>query len=520
MKLLVIRCLLITLLLFSFVPAGMAALYYISPSGSDSNPGTFDLPFLTLTKAVGLSTLIPGDTIYVRGGTYAVGSTISISKIGTKDSLYHLFAYPGERPVFNFSTQSSSDGIKVNGRYWHLKGIESCYAYHNGIAVNGSYNIIENCSVHDNRNSGMQFGNGASNNRVMNCDSYYNYDPPAGGNADGFSPKLDVGTGNYFYGCRSWQNSDDGWDGYLRPADSVYTTIENCWSFMNGYLKDGNPIASGNGNGFKMGGGDNSNALQLRHYMTLKNCLAFDNRVKGFDQNNDRGSMTLYHCTGYRNGSYNFSVPGPVRTGETLIIKNCITLASSGVSLGGVSNAIFATNSWPDGSVYPTIVTSATESDFISIDTTGVRGPRKTDGSLPDINFMHLARGSQFINAGTNVGLPFNGSAPDLGCFESNFSTSVEYIHETTIAGFQLLQNYPNPFNPSTVIHFSVGTFGYTSLRVFDLLGREVAVLVHEIKSPGSYSVQWNAAQMPSGLYVSRLECHGELQMRKMILMK
>jgi hypothetical protein len=355
---------------------------------------------------------------------------------------------------------------------------------------------------------------------VLNCDSYNNYDPPLGGNADGFSPKLDVGTGNYFYGCRSWQNSDDGWDGYLRPSDSVYTTIENCWSFMNGYLKDGSPIASGNGNGFKMGGGDNSNVLQLRHYMTLRNCLCFDNRVKGYDQNNDRGSMILYNCTGYRNGTYNFSVPGIVRTGETLIVKNCISLGSSGVTLGGVPAAVITTNSWPDGSVYPTSVTSATASDFMTIDTTGVRGPRKADGSLPDVNFMHLARGSQFIDAGTNVGLPFNGSAPDLGCFESNFSTSVAAANSAVPGGFLLLQNYPNPFNPTTNITFHVGTYSHTSLHVYDVLGREVVTLVNTMTPSGTYTAVWNAEKMPSGLYFCVLKSNGEQQIRKMILMK
>jgi hypothetical protein len=508
------RFVMVVFLLSAILIVSFATQYYVSTIGSDTNPGTITLPFLTLSKAVSLSPLMPGDTIYIRGGTYALSSTVSISKVGAKDSLYHLFAYPGERPVFNFLAQTSSDGIKANGKYWHIRGIESCYAAHNGIAVNGSNNIIENCSVHDNRNSGMQFGNGASNNSVINCDSYYNYDPPAGGNADGFSPKLDVGTGNYFYGCRSWQNSDDGWDGYLRPSDSVYTTLENCWSFMNGYLKDGNPIATGNGNGFKMGGGDNSNSLQLRHYMTLKNCLCFDNRVKGYDQNNNRGSMVLLNCTGFRNGTYNFSVPGPVRTGENLTVKNCISLASSGVTLAGITNPILATNSW----LAP--FNDATNADFISIDTTGVRGPRKADGSLPDIKFMHLAPGSQFIDAGTNVGLPFNGSAPDLGCFEYTFSLGVSLNSGERPHGFNLSQNYHNPFNPSTTIVYQVAKVGLVTLTIYDVLGRDVVMLVNEVKPAGVYTTVWNAIQMPSGMYFSQLKSNGEEQIRKMILMK
>jgi len=72
-------------------------------------------------------------------------------------------------------------------------------------------------------------------------------------------------------------------------------------------------------------------------------------------------------------------------------------------------------------------------------------------------------------------------------------------------AAFTLNQNYPNPFNPSTTITFSVGTTSYASLRVYDLLGREVASLLLEKLSAGEYSRQWNAANMPSGIYIYRL---------------
>src|SRR5664279_5006555 len=103
--------------------------------------------------------------------------------------------------------------------------------------ITGAFNIVEFCSLSKNRDSGMQLGGGANNNKILNCDSFFNQDPSEG-NSDGFSPKLDVGTNNYFYGCRSWQNTDDGFDGYLRPSNNVTTTLDNCWTFMNGFHKD------------------------------------------------------------------------------------------------------------------------------------------------------------------------------------------------------------------------------------------------------------------------------------------
>jgi hypothetical protein len=97
-------------------------------------------------------------------------------------------------------------------------------------------------------------------------------------------------------------------------------------------------------------------------------------------------------------------------------------------------------------------------------------------------------------------------------------------------AAFALAQNYPNPFNPVTTIRFSVGTFSYTSLRVYDVLGREVATIVSEKLPAGSYSRQWNAADMPSGIYIYRLsvtpdeERNGQvgkyLETRKLVLLK
>jgi len=70
---------------------------------------------------------------------------------------------------------------------------------------------------------------------------------------------------------------------------------------------------------------------------------------------------------------------------------------------------------------------------------------------------------------------------------------------------FLLEQNYPNPFNPETVISYQLSVISYVSLRVFDLLGREVAVLLNEVKGPGTYSITWNAEGFPSGMYLYSL---------------
>jgi hypothetical protein len=70
---------------------------------------------------------------------------------------------------------------------------------------------------------------------------------------------------------------------------------------------------------------------------------------------------------------------------------------------------------------------------------------------------------------------------------------------------FRLYQNYPNPFNPITIISFSLPKRTFVSLKVFDLIGREVAVIVHEELTAGNYSQQWNASGFSSGVYFYRL---------------
>jgi hypothetical protein len=81
-------------------------------------------------------------------------------------------------------------------------------------------------------------------------------------------------------------------------------------------------------------------------------------------------------------------------------------------------------------------------------------------------------------------------------------------------------QNYPNPFNPSTSISFTIPSRSNVSLKVIDILGREVATLVYEEMSAGSYSRQWDAVNMPSGVYFYRLRAGNFVKTEKMVLMK
>jgi hypothetical protein len=357
-----------------------------------------------LTTALGK--VKAGETIVLNGGTYAITSKISITISGTSDKVITLKAKEGAaRPKLDFSAMSensANQGIVLTADYWHIKGIDIYKAGDNGMQVKGSNNVIEFMTFSECSDSGLQLDNGAANNTILNCDSYFNADSTLE-NADGFACKLNAGTGNKFIGCRAWQNLDDGWDGYLRGTDNISTTYQNCWAVKNGYLKTGTKGA-GDGNGFKTGGSDDK---LLKHNARYTNCIAAGNVADGFDHNSNRGEVTIYNCSAYDNGrNYSFSSSNAL---AKLIIKNSNVLGAYGTTLADVIDV--TNNSWQNG-------ITVTADDFTSIDYAQLLGARKVDGSLPDVTFFRLKADSDMLNKGVDVGLPFNGTLPDLGAFE------------------------------------------------------------------------------------------------------
>jgi len=98
---------------------------------------------------------------------------------------------------------------------------------------------------------------------------------------------------------------------------------------------------------------------------------------------------------------------------------------------------------------------------------------------------------------------------------------TVDVVDEPTLpASFKLFQNYPNPFNPATSIKYTVSSIMNVRLTVYDILGREVAILVNEEKFPGSYEVKFNASHLSSGTYFYVLRAGNFSETKKMILMK
>ncbi len=130
---------------------------------------------------------------------------------------------------------------------------------------------------------------------------------------------------------------------------------------------------------------------------------------------------------------------------------------------------------------------------------------------------LDLFAGLSFVDATTGWA-----AGPDgrIAKFNGDLPTAVlDRVSEIPQA-FELSQNYPNPFNPSTTIQFTLARHTNVELKVFDLLGREVAILVDEALGSGTHEVVFDADDLPSGIYIYRIQTGEFVQARKLTILK
>ena len=99
-------------------------------------------------------------------------------------------------------------------------------------------------------------------------------------------------------------------------------------------------------------------------------------------------------------------------------------------------------------------------------------------------------------------------------------TSSVSSEQSFTPREYQLFQNYPNPFNPATKIRYEIVDRSYVTLKVYDVLGNDIAILVNEEKPAGTYEVEFDGTGLPSGIYIYRLQAGDFVDSKKMILLK
>ena len=279
---------------------------------------------------------------------------------------------------------------------------------------------------------------------------------------------------------------------YVTDADNntVYVT-------MNEYTN------MGNGNGFKLGGNSTVHDVIVHH------CLSVANTVKGYDQNSNAGTVYLYNNTAYKNGTnYGFYNAN----GCKLYIQNCISLASgSSNSLNKNIVQVNDHNSW-------NMDLPSSSAVIKSKDMSLILTARNADGSLAETDFMRLTDDSPLIDAGVNVGYAYNGSAPDVGCYESEQGSSHEQAVLPSVANcifYWQMSGTAAPELGSTL----TATGGYILARTTDKSASPkqfgvdpayyiAAYIPEEMKAKDGYGLKMNANALYLTLFMNEGKFH------------
>ncbi|MFN2323697.1 MAG: right-handed parallel beta-helix repeat-containing protein, partial [Trueperaceae bacterium] len=341
----------------------------------------------TLTRATQIAQ--PGDTVYLRGGTYPIQTRFDRS--GTPNQPITWTSYPGEWAILDGSDQTpvtSQHRVWIAASWNVFANFEVRHGPQEGIQLYQAHdNLLTNLVTHHHHYSGILVMH-SDRNRFEHLTTHDNYDlhnPRGliGDDADGIS--ISSGDRNTLYRVIAYGNSDDGIDAWR----STNTTIDSSISYDNGRG------THGNGNGIKAGGNAEAN------HTIIRNSIAFGNKANGFDDNDGR-HITYYNNTAYANGGFAF--------GDTATLRNNLAHANP-IGIWGTNHHH---NSWN---------LTITNPNFQS-----------TDPNHPD--FLTLTTTSPAINAGTPVGLTYTGTAPDLGALEHQ-------THLTQLLG-QPLTTTPN----------------------------------------------------------------------------
>jgi pectate lyase len=476
---------------------GSSATWWVATNGLDSNTGASNSPFATIMRAQTAASA--GDTVNLRGGTYFLNNTNftatnapwAIVNNINKSGISYL-AYPGELPVFDFSqTDPGSNretAFLVTASSCVFKGfdvvgvqvtIQTNHTQSENFRIaGGNFNRFEQLRMHDGMGNGWYLTSGASN-LVINCDAWNNRGLDSGslGNTDGFGchPNKTNQTGNILMGCRAWFNSDDGYD-CIRSYAKV--TFSNCWAFDNGYFTNG-ASSTGDGNGVKGGGyglnGTNTPGGTVlpvpvpRHLIEF--CVAVHNRANGIYANHHVGGCDWFNNTAYRNGS-DFDMQGALDDNLTdvpgygHVMKNNLGFKAP-TALGTSNDVTFN---------YFTLPVTVDSNDFVTMDESLLAAPRQADGSLPYIAFLQLAGSSDLVDAGTNIGFAYAGTAPDLGAFERGLHTPP--LLAMTLQGPNQIFNVSNGWAggtnyllSSTNLALPMGQWTFIGTNTFDLTG-------------------------------------------------
>lgn len=485
----------ILIILALFVSASISAnTYQVATWGNDNNSG-LDSANAWATWQKAFNTANAGDSVYFRGGSWypttepILNPAAGHGHNGTYGNEIVFLNYPGETPVLNcknYTATNSKVAVDIkNVSYVKFQGltVDSCLQIVTSQWISGfsMYDVgvvwVDRMTVRNIMGYGIWII-GFDTLYFTNNDSYDNSssnDAQPGNRADGVTlgaGTITPDTANMLimYGNRSYHNSDDGFE--ISPSFQV--DVHDNWSFLNGYLEYGAGV------GFKQAHGYLHDPSQRRLY---RNLAAYNKGTAFVDQNLNSpygpvmefSNNIAYKCKNGFGSSPGSGFDCDLHYAKVIYRNNLVYACTTNpvfeqgylAACGAYpSYAMASNNTWifkPESPYweYNDTVT-ATDADFIMLDSVSavaqLMAARKADGSLPDITFLKLAAGSDFIDAGVDVGLSYNGDAPDIGYSEyGNASSNATNILTFTLST-QVSPATINTTNHTVAIQVAYGT--------------------------------------------------------------
>ncbi len=512
-------------ILLNFPTLNSQTNYYVSESGSNSNNGlTPQSSFATLQFAADL--VAAGDSVFVLGGNY---DGFDIRTDGTQNSPIAFIA-PGNDVIIDQPNSITPDGINIENADWIvIDGFVVINQPRAGIRiVLSDFVVIRNNHCTENYRWGIFTG--FTDDILIENNSCSFSEDEHGIYVSNSSDRPIIRNNNLFnnYVCGIHMNGDisQGGDGIISDA-----VVEGNIIFNNG---------AGGGSAINMDGVQNSE---------IYNNLIYNNNATGI------AMYMIDAAEGAKNNKvYNNTIINPTVTRWNILMNN----GSTGNTL--YNNILINHHNFRGSISIDESSISGFQSDYNILENRLSNDDGNSNISLanwqglgydlhsmiaePEVQIFvdhlnsnfHLLENAQAVNSGTNKVLPLvfedldNISRPqgndfDIGCYEFQFTTRVEI--DNIEKDFILHQNYPNPFNPETVISYKLVVNSYVSLKVFDMLGREVAVPLDEYKEAGRYELDFDGSGLVSGVYMYRLQAvpvgrqaEEFVETKKMILLK
>lgn len=382
------------ILLLAVSQSAYATTYYVAKNGNDNNPGTESKPWLTISRATWAGTLKPGDTVYVKEGQYDGKWAVYINISASEEKPITFEAYPGHKvTIVGRQGRPWAFWIGDAGSYIKIHGFEVTRTKKGGIGIEGHHNIVSGCTVHDVPENGIVCAYSSSHHNIIEDNICYRCGLGVGGRS-GISI-WQAGGGNIVRRNVCYENKqpDENWaDGNGIIVDLTDATGNEIYNNIC-YGNDGSGIAITESSNVK-----------------VYNNVLYDNG-KGELSKTNRCGITVWSGTGKGNN----------------IIKNNIMMNNYRAELavqGGAEklshninyNAYYRTSGkvieWGLGTYY-------TLQEF-KYNTSHGNNSIEQDPRFVDVfnKDFHLQGNSPCIDAGTDMGLPYQGAALDMGAFE------------------------------------------------------------------------------------------------------